>query len=266
MGRLHPTYSENYYYAEIALVTSVLAILLTAPLGGLLIQYLGPRWLAKDAPHEPIHPEVPHKRRWERLELSKRIQHPTWLALNETYIATFFVQLTDAVDKLSAMALEGVDNCEHVCVEPVESEGAEAAEHFVPRRPISAPFSPFPVGPSVNAAGVLGPADVGNARLVAESSHIQRRRSLPSDKSRREAILRATAEVREGIRSLRRFIEAQAPLSSAGRLFDFCPLFLKPAHKKVDAISGRVRASSFSEADLDDEDLIRLQRRQTFIY
>ena len=94
-----PDYDKYKRWGDQILVTAVFAILLTAPLGVICIDVLGPIMLTKteyaDAEDNPA-----HDKKWVRNEAKKRIYEMEAKELNSSLSTSFFITLTDAIELL----------------------------------------------------------------------------------------------------------------------------------------------------------------------
>ena len=103
-----PDYENYKKWGDQILVTAVFAILLTAPLGVVAIDVLGPLMLHKtDFEDEEDNPA--HDNKWVRNEAKKRVYEEEIKELNKTLSTSFFLQITDAIESLQ----KGIGDSKH---------------------------------------------------------------------------------------------------------------------------------------------------------
>ena len=95
----NPNFEDYKKWGDQILVTAVFAILLTAPLGVVAIDILGPIMLHKtDFVEDEENPA--HDKKWVRNEAKKRVYEEEIKELNKTLSTSFFVQMTDAIESI----------------------------------------------------------------------------------------------------------------------------------------------------------------------
>lgn len=107
LDKSDPDYNDYVAYGQNILVTAVFSILITAPIGIIVIDKFGPTWLEHTDPAEFDHEHGEPK--WVRSEAIRRVQEEALTELYHSLAKDFFIQLTDEVECLKSPTLSEHD-------------------------------------------------------------------------------------------------------------------------------------------------------------